>query len=117
MKRLSGLLIAAAGIFALSAEAAPMSKKDCLACHGPYETLVSKNIQVESDSGPVNPHVYLPHKAGAKGDVPECLGCHMPHQIPPPSGYTEPTASLEGCYGCHHTYEFKPCGGCHESKR
>ena len=103
-------------LFAVAVHAGPVLKDDCLKCHGPYEALVGKNVQVESDGGPVNPHVYVPHDAGAKGDIPECIGCHTPHPLPPPAGYHEPTATIEGCYGCHHTYEFKKCSGCHKSK-
>lgn len=103
-------------LFVVAVHAGPVLKDDCLKCHGPYEALVGKNVQVESDGGPVNPHVYVPHDAGAKGEIPECIGCHTPHPLPPPAGYHEPTATIEGCYGCHHTYEFKKCSGCHKSK-
>ena len=70
----------------------PMKKEQCLACHGPtFDDLIKKNVQAQSDSGPVNPHVW----------------------IPPKPGYKDTSASLEPCYACHHNYQLKKCSSCH----
>lgn len=53
-----------------------------MACHGlTFSELVNKNIQVESDTGPVNPHVFLPHN-DPNGEVTECTNCHQVHTMP-----------------------------------
>ena len=65
-----------------------------MACHGlTFSELVNKNIQVESDTGPVNPHVFLPHN-DPNGEVTECTNCHQVHTMPPPKGYKDDQASL-----------------------
>lgn len=49
-----------------------------MACHGlTFSELVNKNIQVESDTGPVNPHVFLPHNDpnGEVTDVQTAIKC------------------------------------------
>ena len=91
-----------------------ITKEQCLACHGlTFSELVNKNIRVESDTGPVNPHVFLPHN-DPNGEVTECTNCHQVHTTPPPKGYKDDQASLETCYSCHHNYELKKCSSCHD---
>lgn len=54
----------AGAVFAQNAPEA-MKKEQCLACHGPtFDELIKKNVQAQSDSGPVNPHVWIPHAGG-----------------------------------------------------
>ena len=85
-----------------------------MACHGlTFSELVNKNIQVESDTGLVNQHVFLPHN-DPNGEVTECTNCHQVHTMPPPKGYKDDQASLEACYSCHHNYELKKCSSCHD---
>ena len=49
----------AGAVFAQNAPEA-MKKEQCLACHGPtFDELIKKNVQAQSDSGPVNPHVWI----------------------------------------------------------
>ena len=58
----------------------PMKKEQCLACHGPtFDDLIKKNVQAQSDSGPVNPHVWIPHAGGDEKNFSECIECHSQH--------------------------------------
>lgn len=90
------------------------SKEECLQCHGPsFDDLINKNVRVESESGFVNPHSYIPH-GDRKGEVTECTNCHRTHSFPVEKGYKDETATLEPCYSCHHNYELKKCSSCHD---
>lgn len=92
----------------------PMKKEQCLACHGPtFDDLIKKNVQAQSDSGPVNPHVWIPHAGGDEKNFSECIECHSQHPMPPKPGYKDTSASLEPCYACHHNYQLKKCSSCH----
>lgn len=115
MKYMVGVLLVGHMFYAGLIQAAPLTHEDCLKCHGSYEALVKKNVQVNTDSGFVNPHVYLPHNAVGTGEIPECLGCHSQHALPPPQNYKDSMASMEPCYSCHHNYEFKKCSECHNN--
>ena len=62
----------------------PMKKEQCLACHGPtFDDLIKKNVQAQSDSGPVNPHVWIPHAAAMRKisrnalNVTLSIPCHL----------------------------------------
>lgn len=92
----------------------PMKKEQCLACHGPtFDDLIKKNVQAQSDSGPVNPHVWIPHAGGDEKNFTECIECHSQHPMPPKPGYKDSNASLEPCFACHHNYQLKKCSSCH----
>ncbi len=91
-----------------------MTKEQCLSCHGPFDALVKRNVQVRADPGPVNPHVYVPHAQQEKFF--DCLLCHSPHALPPPPGFHDKTASLEPCYGCHHGEVLQKCSSCHKNR-
>ncbi len=56
MKKLIGAIVLCACMTSL--QAAGTTKQDCLACHGPFDKLISKNIAVEADPKPVNPHTF-----------------------------------------------------------
>lgn len=72
----------AGAVFAQNAPEA-MKKEQCLACHGPtFDELIKKNVQAQSDSGPVNPHVWIPHAGGLEKAATECIDCHAQHSIP-----------------------------------
>ena len=106
----------AGAVFAQNAPEA-MKKEQCLACHGPtFDELIKKNVQAQSDSGPVNPHVWIPHAGGPEIAATECIDCHAQHSIPPKPGYKDTSASLEPCYACHHNYQLKKCSSCHGDK-
>lgn len=63
----------AGAVFAQNAPEA-MKKEQCLACHGPtFDELIKKNVQAQSDSGPVNPHVWIPHAGGPEKAATEAL--------------------------------------------
>lgn len=103
-------------VFAQNAPEA-MKKEQCLACHGPtFDDLIKKNVQAQSDSGPVNPHVWIPHVGGPEKAATECIDCHAQHSMPPKPGYKDTSASLEPCYACHHNYQLKKCSSCHGDK-
>ena len=106
----------AGAVFAQNAPEA-MKKEQCLACHGPtFDELIKKNVQAQSDSGPVNPHVWIPHAGGPEKAATECIDCHAQHSIPPKPGYKDTSASLEPYYACHHNYQLKKCSSCHGDK-
>ena len=91
-------LFLAGAVFAQNAPEA-MKKEQCLACHGPtFDDLIKQNVQAPSDSGPVNPHVWIPHAGGPEKVATECIDCHAQHSMPPKPGYKDTSASLEPCY-------------------
>lgn len=97
-----------------SQEQKTLTKEQCLACHGPtFEDLIKRNVQVSSDSGPVNPHVWIPHQGGNEKNAIECIDCHTQHPMPPKPGFKDTNANLEPCYACHHNYQLKKCSSCH----
>lgn len=109
-------LFLAGAVFAQNAPEA-MKKEQCLACHGPtFDDLIKKNVQAPSDSGPVNPHVWIPHAGGPEKVATECIDCHAQHSMPPKPRYKDTSASLEPCYACHHNYQLKKCSSCHGDK-
>ena len=85
----------------------------CLACHGPFESFIAKDVKTETDSGPVKPHVNIPHSSKKPEEFLPCVECHVPHTLPPPKNYKDTAASVEPCYACHHNYQFKKCSSCH----
>ena len=90
--------------------AAGSSKDVCLACHGPFDKLVSVTSNYVFPSGEkTSPHRYLPHNSQ---DIPECSICHKPHPLPLTSTEGLPKANGEWCYECHHKRVLK-CGTCH----
>lgn len=113
---MKSLLLASltAAVLVLPVEAAQMTKEQCLGCHGPFESLRAKNIQVEADPAPVNPHIYIPHTdKGGMDKIWECTMCHTPHAMPPKKTPNREPANVEACYQCHHQYNFKRCDECH----
>lgn len=112
------LSIAALGTACSANAADATTKEQCLACHGPFESLVAKNIQVEADPSPVNPHKYIPHtKEGGMDKIWECTMCHTPHSMPPKKDPNRERANVEACYSCHHQYNFQRCDACHGGKQ
>ena len=118
MKFLSAAAFAiSAALVAASVGAATMTKEMCLGCHGPFDKLKAKNVQVEADPKPVNPHTYIPHNGkGGMDQVWECTMCHTPHAMPPKKDPNREPANVEACYQCHHQYNFKRCDECHGGK-
>ncbi len=118
MKRISSILlltITVSLMLSVTAQADPLTKEQCLGCHGPtFDDLINKNVQTQSDSGPINPHTWIPHAGGDDKNAIECIECHAQHPMPPASGYKDKNAGLEPCYACHHNYQFKKCGECHK---
>ena len=107
------LTVAACGTAAAADAPPPMTKDQCLACHGPFEKLVKKDFKIEAVPNPINPHVFVPH-IGQTKDFFDCLLCHQQHTIPPEKGYHDKSATLDACFGCHHTEEFAKCSSCHK---
>lgn len=104
-------------IFACNLNANPMSKEQCLQCHGPFDALIAKNIQEDADPKPVNPHKYIPHgKEGGMDKIWECTMCHVEHSMPPKRDPKRQRATVEACYSCHHQYNFQSCNSCHGKK-
>ena len=112
MKKLIGAIVLCACMTSL--QAAGTTKQDCLACHGPFDKLISKNIAVEADPKPVNPHTSIPHtKTGKMDQIWECTMCHTPHAMPVKKDPNREKANVEACYQCHHQYNFQRCDACH----
>jgi predicted CXXCH cytochrome family protein len=120
---LVGLLVASLSV---SQAADPQAKPDdsatssgdkdvCLQCHGPFDNLAAGPKNFTADSGEkINPHRYVPHDRKVEKSIPVCTKCHKPHPIPLTSKKDVPEPSIEWCYTCHHTEEFKACGACHK---
>ncbi|MZR12212.1 hypothetical protein GQE99_04190 [Maritimibacter sp. DP07] len=91
--------------------------EECLACHGPLDSLIEKTEGWMTSSGIlVNPHITFdrsnqasPHRSG-NGIIP-CTQCHEPHPLP----LTDPVpeAGIQTCMSCHHTGTFRSCTDCH----
>ncbi|WP_297611890.1 cytochrome c3 family protein [uncultured Sutterella sp.] len=107
---LLALLAFSSGASAFAAET--LTKDQCLGCHGSFEALISKNVQVEADPLPINPHTYIPHGEKADQNIWECTTCHTPHAMPPRKG-AKAEANVDACYQCHHQYTFEKCSACH----
>jgi hypothetical protein len=90
-----------------------ITKEQCLACHGPFEKVIEKNVKFKfSEEETINPHRYIPHDSE---EAPECTECHVPHTLPPPdkSAIVKPN-NVEFCLAsCHHMRNFQPCTACH----
>ncbi len=113
----SALAVSAAlAVCILSSPAGAVTKdtEQCLACHGPYDALVKKDVRTPADPGPINPHVYVPHQGGK--EYFDCLICHSRHEVPPPKGWKDETVTLDACSGCHHTQTYEKCAKCHDQK-
>lgn len=97
---------------AAATKPAGTSKDTCLACHGPFDKLVSATASYVWPSGDKQtPHRYVPH---VSKDIPECSNCHKPHPVPPTASDIAAMAKPDPlfCYTCHHTGTFE-CGTCH----
>jgi len=83
----------------------------CLKCHGPFEKLVARTENYETEFGEkVNPHKYVPHDSTS---IVECSECHEPHPIPYTAASAPPAPTVDYCYSCHHTQTFATCSECH----
>lgn len=111
----NALCTALAASFALAAAAQQVDKQQCLTCHGSFDSIIAKNVQVEADPKPVNPHTYIPHGQKKDDHVWQCTMCHTPHELPPKPG-VKAESTIEPCFECHHNYSFEPCGACHDNK-
>jgi predicted CXXCH cytochrome family protein len=98
------------------APAPPSGDRDvCLQCHGPFNDLAARPKKFTTESGDqINPHQYVPHNRKIEKSIPACTKCHKPHPMPLTSKKDVPEPSIEWCYSCHHTEEFKACGSCHK---
>ena len=91
------------------------SKDACLACHGPFDKLVSASANYVWQNGDKqSPHRYVPHASTDIKDIPECSNCHKPHPVPPTASDIAAMAKPDPswCFGCHHTGTLQ-CGTCH----
>ena len=123
MTVLTGALMTAAALSAYGADADPTQAQGemCLACHGSCDALADKTKNWKNEYGEVvQPHTYIDGKAakaheGAKL-LPDCVGCHGQHPIPPQKDYKFKEPTVSPCYGCHHMENFQRCSasGCHE---
>jgi cytochrome b subunit of formate dehydrogenase len=98
--------------------AAAMGKDACLACHGPFDKLVTAKPSFKTDSDEtINPHQYVPHDEKTAKAIQECTNCHkQQHPLPPTASDLAalPKPAITWCYSaCHHTYTFTPCKACH----
>ncbi len=94
--------------------AAP-AKEACLACHGPFDKLVTATGNYVWPKGEKHsPHMYVRHNTK---NIPECTYCHKAHAMPPTPAGTAAMgkANPEYCFTCHHTEKLE-CGMCHEAK-
>ena len=108
-------------VLALVAGGAMIAEDDsvvetCLACHSPYEDLVSASSGYVWKRGEVqSPHRFVPHTSTT---IPECTLCHEQHPLPPTAAdivaMAKPNPAY--CYECHHTEKFV-CGTCHPVER
>lgn len=96
--------------------ATPSGEKDvCLQCHGPFDNLAVAPKKFKAESGDeINPHQYVPHNRKDEKSIPACTKCHKPHPMPLVSKKDVAKPSVEWCFSCHHTEEFKACGTCHK---
>lgn len=118
MNKLFLITLCLFSIYGSANAAEQMTKEKCLSCHGPFDKLIAKNIQIEADPSPVNPHLYIPHtKDGAMDKIWECTMCHQAHSIPPKKDPSREKATIEACYQCHHQYNFNRCDSCHGNKQ
>lgn len=90
------------------------SKATCLSCHGPFEKFINQTLKYQTDGQTINPHKTVPHDSKKIEDFPDCVTCHKPHPLPPPTGYKDKKVDLTVCYDCHHNYQFQPCSNCHK---
>jgi len=91
------------------------SKDACLACHGPFDKLVTASANYVWPNGDKqSPHRYVPHASTNAKDIPECTNCHKPHPVPPTASDIAAMAKPDPswCFGCHHTGTLQ-CGTCH----
>jgi len=98
------------------ASATSSGDKDvCLQCHGPFNDLAAGPKKFTAESGDkINPHQYVPHNRKDEKSIPVCTKCHKSHPMPLTSKNDVPKPTIDWCYSCHHTEEFKPCGSCHK---
>ena len=98
---------------AAATKTAGSSTDTCLACHGPFDKLITASANYLWPNGDKkSPHQYVPHKSK---DIPECIKCHKPHPLPPTASDIAAMAKPdpEWCYSCHHAGVLR-CGTCHE---
>jgi len=84
----------------------------CLACHGPFDKLVTATSKFVWTSGEVqSPHRFVPHDSK---NIAECTYCHTPHPLPPSASDIAKMANPNPayCFECHHTKTLT-CGTCH----
>jgi len=88
--------------------------KTCLACHGPFDKIAEVTADFKTSSGePVTPHQYIPHNEKTQANIPQCINCHKPHEMPP-QGRVEKPQNVDWCYArCHHMRNLQKCTACH----
>ena len=101
-----------------SASAAGSTKEACLACHGPFDKLITSSANFVAPSGEkTSPHRFVPHTSTAASAVPECTNCHTAHPVPPTAKIDLSKVSVDWCYTtCHHQNDFTPCDKCHKDQ-
>jgi len=107
------------GKYADAAEKAAKGPEACLACHGgSFDKLIEKKTAHKAAGGEtINPHKYIPHNENKTENVPDCLGCHSQHTIPPKGKIDLSKVNIESCYlSCHHQQNFERCSNCHDHK-
>ena len=103
------------------APAAPISKDECLNCHGSFDQLAASTANYVAPSGEkTTPHLYIPHRSKEAKAIPECSNCHQPHSVPPTesdrAAFRKP--EIDWCYSsCHHENNLKSCKECHPDKK
>jgi hypothetical protein len=94
------------------------SKTACLACHGPYDALISATANYNGwvNGEKTSPHRYEPHDSKNVKDIPECRNCHRkPHPLPPTASDIAAMDKPDNkfCYSCHHRKVLQ-CWTCHK---
>lgn len=83
-----------------------VSEEACLACHGSWDELAAKSVDVtvltDADGTTVNPHAM--DRTGDHAAI-TCTSCHSVHEAE--------TDQKELCLSCHHEDVFE-CRTCHE---
>ena len=91
-----------------------VAAQTCLACHGSFDDIAEATADFTTSTGETStPHRYIPHDD--KEGIPECIECHMPHEMPleDVSTVVKPD-NVDWCYeSCHHAYNLEPCSTCH----
>jgi hypothetical protein len=114
----AGILSATHSAVLASGPAAGDSKKECLACHGPFDKLIEASSKYVAPSGEkTSPHRFVPHDSNKEEDIPECTHCHKAHPLDPlpaEGSIDLSKTAVQWCYdACHHEKNLTSCKKCH----